>query len=145
MKRGMMLLLLMAVLGMLAGCAKQGGTEKGSVPTVQIAQSAYYYEQGYVQAEGWRYDITLASPEQIAQLDALVDAMVLNLQTEEFRFGQGYRLIWRNAAQNVTKEMLVLSQEESVSMQGMMFEAEGVQPLLSWLEALQLDEQSIGD
>ncbi len=129
---------------LLAGCQKGEDLASGSVPTVQVAQSAYYYDQGYMQAEGWRYDLTLASSAQIAQLDKLVDSMVLNIQSDEFRLGQGYHLLWRDASGNVQKEMLILS-EDCVSMQGMLFDVEGGAALIEWLDALRLDEQSVGD
>ena len=143
MKRRIIILML-AVLCLLSGCAKQQEGQKAAVPTVQVARSAYYYDQGYVQAEGWMYDMTLSSAQQIAQLNKLCDVLILNVSSEEFVVEQGYRLIWRNAAGSVEKEMLVLSADR-ISMQGVMFEAEGAQGLIDWLDALRLDEQSVSE
>ena len=137
-------ILLLAVLCLLAGCQGGQNEKTQNAGTVQVMQSLYYYDQGYVQAGGWRYDMTLASSEQIAHLNKLVNAMTMDIQHEEFIMGQGYYLIWRNASGSVEKEMLVLS-DKLVSMQGALFSAEGGAELMAWLEALQLSEQSVGN
>jgi len=129
---------------LLSGC--QGGQDekKQAASTVQVMQSVYYYDQGYIPTEGWKYEFSTASDEQIAQLNKLVDALVLDVRSDEFRLGQGYHLLWRDASGNVQKEMLILS-KDCVSMQGMLFDTEGGAALLDWLDALGLDEQSMGD
>ena len=129
---------------LLSGCQKEQNEKQSAASSVEIMQSVYYYDQGYIPTEGWRYEFSTASREQIAQLNKLTDALILDVQSEEFRLGQGYHLLWRDASGNVQKEMLILS-EDCVSMQGMLFDAEGGAALMDWLDALRLDEQSMGD
>ncbi len=138
-------LLLACLLCLTAGCArKEEEKAPQPTPTVQIALAAYQYEQGYSLAEGWMYDMTLSAQQQIDELTRLADAADFYMTEEDFLQGHGYLLTWRNADGAQTRELLLLT-DGRASMNGMIYEAHGAQPLMQWLEALELENQTVTD
>lgn len=137
-------LFLACLLCLTAGCTqkKKEENEARPVPTVHIALAAYQYEQGYSLAEGWMYDMTISNAAQIAELTRLADASVFTMTEDDFLQGHGYLISWRAADGSKTRELLLLT-NGSASMNGMIYEANGAQPLLEWLEALQLETQDV--
>lgn len=142
MKYGVLSLLVCALL-MLCGCGREeNAVTQTSGKEIHIEQSAYYYEQGYKRSGGWLYEITIASDHQISELEKLTDALTLQWTGEDFYAGQGYRIIWKDAAGEITREMLLLD-AQTVSMEGILYEVQNGQPLLGWIEALHIAEQSV--
>lgn len=137
-----MILLMMCMAVCLTGCQKQEEKEEAAVPTVQIAYSAFQYEQGYVPAEGWMYEMTLSAAGQIEQLNGLLGGVQFEMLDEEFVMDTGYRLIFRDAEGNMTREMLLM-QDDRASMNGSVYQTQNAQPLTDWLEALRIEEQSV--
>ena len=135
--------LLVCMLLILCGCGREeSAVTQTDGRKIHIEQSAYYYEQGYKRSGGWQYEMTIASDHQLSELEKLSDALVLQWTGEDFYAGQGYRLVWQDASGKLTKEMLILD-GETVSMEGILYEAENGQPLYNWLEALHIDDQSV--
>lgn len=139
-----MILLMMCLAVCLVGCKKQGEEQKqnAAVPTVQIAYAAYQYDQGYTLAEGWMYDMTLSAESQIAELNALLSSVQFEMLDEEFIMGTGYRLTFRDAEGNITRDLLFLKGDKA-SMEGSVYQTQNAQNLSSWLDALRLEEQSV--
>ena len=141
MKKWMMALCL-CVFCMLTGCSAEKEEIEKAVPTVQIAHGAYQYDHGYALAEGWVYDMTISAEKQMAELDALVKQVGFEPTGEDFLMDSGYRLIWRDAAGNVKRDMLILPGNQA-SMDGMLYRMSGAEGLVEWLDALKLDEQNV--
>lgn len=134
--------LLIGALCVLSGCGRREKEEIAAAPTVQIAYAAYQYDQGYELAEGWMYEMTVSAKAQIDQLESLVDGMALDVLDQTFEHERAYRLVFRDAAGAVTRELLVM-EDGTASMGGRLYQAAGEEPLLDWLEELRLDEQEI--
>ena len=143
MKKGIAWLLI-CLLCLMTGCAQKKEEQQTAAPTALIALAAYQYEQGYSVAEGWMYDMTISSEKQLAELNALTDAVKFELTDEEFMLEQGYRIVWYDAEGSQTRELLILI-DGRASIDGMLYETSGAEELLGWLDALQLDEQDVTD
>lgn len=134
--------LLTAALLMLVSCSKDTETNvSSSGKSVHIEKASYYYEQGYLRAGGGSYEMVLASDHQLSELEQLFDALVLNWTGEDFLVDQGYHLTWKDESGDVTRDMLLID-SATVSMEGILYDAQNAQPLFDWLEALEIDEQS---
>lgn len=142
MKRYIAAALFICALLMMGGCAEKKTEEKKAEPSAQIAYAAYRYDEGYQLAEGWMYDMTISAAGQLNELGGLVDQARLTMKDEMFDHGRGYRLTFRDAAGNITREMLLLDGGE-VSMDGMMYDVENAEALRAWLDALKIDEQNV--
>lgn len=142
MKRILAIALTICMLALMGGCTKKEEKEEKAVPTAQVAYAAYQYEAGYQLSEGWMYDMTITSDDQLRTLNHLVDGLKMTIHDELFEHGRGYRLTFMDAAGSVTREILIL-EDGSVSRDGMMYDAEGTDELLSWLNALRIEEQDI--
>ncbi len=134
---------LLCTLMLLCACGQKNEETYESGESVCIEHSSYYYDQGYLKAGGWMYDMTIASEKQLREINDLTNALVLEWTGEDFLLAQGYRLIWRDAAGNQMKEILVID-ENTVSMEGLLYDVPNAQALYNWLEALRIDEQSVG-
>ncbi len=132
----------LCVLVLLSACAQKGGEVSEQRESVRIEHSSYYYDQGYLPAGGWMYEMVIASEKQLSQINQMTNEMVLEWTGEDFLLGQGYRLIWKDAAGKQTKEMLILD-GSTISMEGFVYDALNAQPLYDYLEALRIDEQSV--
>ena len=142
MRKWMLLMILCLAVG-LSGCKKQQETvTEEAVPTVQIAYAAYQYEQGYTPVEGWMYDMTISSEGQIAELNRLLDSVQFEMLENEFILESGYRLTFRDAAGNTTRDLLIFK-EDMASIEGSLYQTLNAGPLYDWLEALKLEEQSV--
>ena len=138
-----MICLIAVLLCLMSGCKKQEKqAEKAAEPSVRIEYAAYQYDREYQLSEGWRYDMTISSAVQMREAERLLDGVSLEMQDRMFENGRGYRLIFRDAQGAVTRELLVL-ENGTVSMDGMMYEAENVGALMEWLHALRIDEQEV--
>lgn len=142
MKKWIIFMILCLAVG-LTGCRKQEDQQEAAVPTVQIAYAAYQYDQGYTPVEGWMYDMTISAEGQIAQLNALLNSVQMEMLEEEFIMDTGYRLTFRDAEGNVTRDMLILKNGQA-SIEGSLYQAQNMQELTGWLDALRLEEQSVG-
>lgn len=143
MKRIFTFFLMICVLCLAAGCTKKDAVkENKSVPTAQVAYAAYQYEDGYRLSEGWMYDMTISADAQLKELEGLVGGMKLTIRDEMFEHGRGYHLAFFGADGALVKELLIL-EDGSVSREGMMYDADGAQALLAWLDRLEIEEQDV--
>lgn len=142
MRKYIALMLLLCASLMLGGCAEKKIEEEKAVPGAQIAYAAYQYDQGYQLSEGWMYDMTISAEGQLKELNGLLDQVSLKMKDELFEHGRGYRITFRDAEGNITREMLLLDSGEA-SVEGMIYAAENTEALTAWLEALQIDEQAV--
>ena len=136
------LCVLLCAFVLLSGCAQKDGEVSEQRESVRIEQSSYYYDQGYLPAGGWMYEMVIASENQLAKINQMTNEMVLEWTGEDFLLGQGYRLIWKDASGKQTKEMLILD-GSTVSMEGFVYDTSNAQTLYDYLEALRIDEQSV--
>ncbi len=143
MKRILAFFLMICVLGLSAGCTKKDtAKENKPVPTAQVAYAAYQYEDGYRLSEGWMYDMTISAEAQLRELEKLVGAMKLTIRDEMFEHGRGYHLTFFGADGTAEKELLIL-EDGLVSKEGMMYDAQGSDALLAWLDRLEIDQQDV--
>jgi len=142
MKRIFAMILAACLLCIMGGCAKKEAATEQPVPTIRIAHGVYQYDHGYTSAEGWLFDMTISAEHQMDELNRLVDSVRLELTDEDFLMHSGYMLVWRDAAGNVTDELLILSESEA-SRDGMVYEMTNAEDLIRWLDALALDEQNV--
>ncbi len=130
------------LLALLAGCGEKGEEPGAASPSVQVAYAAWQYDQGYQPAEGWVYEMELTAEAQTKELSALVDGASFAVIDQVFEYGKGYRIVFRDAEGNATREALLLDDGQA-TMEGMLYETEGTERLLQWLEALKIDEQEM--
>ena len=142
MKKYIAVMLVICMALMLGGCAEKKKEEEKATPSVQIAYAAYQYDQGYQLSEGWMYDMTISAEGQLNELNGLVDQLSLKIKDELFEHGRGYRITFRDAAGNTTRELLLLDNGEA-SVEGMVYKAENAEALAAWLAGLKIDEQAV--
>ena len=141
MKKLLALLLSLCLLFLMGGCGKEDIKEEKSMPTALVAYAAYRYDEGYQSAEGWMYDMTISS-DQLQELTELTAGLKLTARDAMFEHGRGYFLVFRDEAGNITEQLLVL-EDGSISKNGLMYEADGTEILLDWLDKLQIEEQHV--
>lgn len=142
--RKMIWILLAALVCLLAGCSKQAEEEKAVLPGARITRAAYRYEQAYELAEGWAFEMTVTSENQLRELKNLMNAVSLEVTEEELTVGSGYLITLFSPEGDETEELLVLD-DGRISRGGMICRAEGAQALKDWLGNLRLDEQEVGN
>lgn len=144
--RKQILIICICLLMMLSGCKKQEKQQEVKTPTVQISYAAFQFDQesqSYTLAEGWKYDMTISSEKQRAEIDELLSRIQYELLDQQFEMDTGYHLLFRNEEGEKTEEMLLLRGGQ-VSKKGMIYEAQGTEGITEWLDALKLKEQSVG-
>lgn len=143
MKKGL-IIWMAAVLLFMTGCGRRDAAEEKQGACAQIAWAAYQYDQEYTPAEGWVYEMTISAGKQLETLKEMINAVSVKTAGEEMMVELGYRIRMMDSEGGLEQEMIVL-QDGRISENGMICEAENVQPLLDWLDELKLDEQSVGD
>lgn len=143
MKKSLMLLLA-CLLCLTAGCRKQEEKKVQALPGAKIAYAAYQYDEGYASAEGWIYEMTVSDQGQLNELKELMSEVSIQAADEELTLSRGYRILLTDAEGVVTEEMVIL-EDGRVSVNGMICQAENTGLLVSWLEALEMDDQNMND
>ena len=142
MKKMLAVILIAWVMIMACGCAKKEVKEAEAVPAALVAYAAYQYESGYQPSEGWIYEMTISDGKQLEQLNTLADGLKLTVRDEAFGHERGFHLVFKDAQGSIMRELLIM-EDGTVSMNGVVYDAEGGQALLDWLTALRIEEQNV--
>ena len=142
MKKVLAITLIAWIMIMACGCAKKEEKEAEAVPTALVAYAAYQYESGYQPSEGWIYEMTISDGKQLDQLDALTGGLKLTVRDAAFGHARGFHLVFKDAQGKIVRELLIM-EDKTVSMNGVVYDAEGAQALLDWLRALRIEEQNV--
>lgn len=142
MKKVLTIILIGWMMLMACGCTKKEEKEAEAVPTALVAYAAYQYDGGYQPSDGWIYEMTISDKKQLEQLDALADGLKLTMRDEEFGHERGFHLVFMDAQGNAVRELLAM-EDGTVSMNGVIYDAEGAQALIDWLTALRIEEQNV--